>query len=182
VASSDPEVTLRPRVIVYIAVSLDGCIARPDGALDWLAPMQVPGEDYGYAQMMAGIDTLVIGRATYDSVLGFDDWPFAGKRVIVLTHRPLQSRHGEESYAGPLAPLLDRLGAEGQRGVYLDGGQAIRQGLAEGVVDEMTLSVVPVLLGSGRRLFADGLPGSRWRLQSSRSFVTGLVQSRYLRD
>jgi dihydrofolate reductase len=172
---------VRPRVIVYTAVSLDGCIARPDGALDWLAPMQGAGEDYGYAQMMAGIDTLVMGRATYDSVLGFDEWPFAGKRVVVLTHRPLQSRHAEVPHAGALAPLLDRLGAEGQRGVYLDGGQAIRQGLDEGVVDEMTLSVVPVLLGSGRRLFADGLPGSHWRLQSSRSFVTGLVQSRYAR-
>ncbi len=170
----------RPQVHVYIAVSLDGFIARQDGALDWLEPMQVDGEDYGYAEFMAGIDALILGRSTYDSVLAFPEWPFGGKRVAVLTHRPLSSHQGEGAYAGALAPLLRQLHEEAVRAVYLDGGQAIRQGLQEGVVDSLTLNVVPVLLGRGRPLFDASVPVSRWQLASSRAFASGLVQNRYL--
>ncbi len=169
----------RPTVHVYIAVSLDGFIARDDGALDWLAPMQVEGEDYGYAAFSAGIDALVLGRSTYDSVLAFPDWPFAGKRVRVLTHRALAPRHGEAAHAGALRPLLQQLALEGVRSVYLDGGQAIRLGLREGVVDALTLNVVPVLLGRGRPLFGAEVPASSWRLESSRAYPSGLVQNRY---
>jgi dihydrofolate reductase len=164
---------------VYIATSLDGFIAREDGALDWLAPMQVDGEDYGYADFAAGIDALVLGRSTYDSVLAFPEWPFAGKRVCVLTRRPLSPRHGEAVHAGSLLPLLQTLGREGVCSVYLDGGQAIRLGLREGVVDRLTLNVVPVLLGRGRPLFDADVPASAWHLEDTRAYPSGLVQSRY---
>lgn len=172
---------VRPVVRVYIAVSLDGCNARDNGALDWLEPMQVAGEDYGYAEFYAGIDALIIGRATYDSVLAFPQWPFGGKPVTVLTHRALAPRHGELVHAGALQPLVERFAAAGLRNVYLDGGQAIRQGLQENLVDELTLNIVPVLLGRGRPLFAPTLPGSDWTLVSSCSFASGLVQNRYRR-
>lgn len=169
----------RPQVSVYIAVSLDGFIARLDGGLDWLEPMQVLNEDYGYGQFFSSIDALVMGRATYDTALGFGAWPFANKRVAVLTHRPLDSRHGETAHKGPLSPLLAALSGEGMRHVYLDGGQVIRQGLSERVVDDITLSTVPIVLGRGRPLFDASLPESNWTLVSSRSFPSGLVQSRY---
>jgi dihydrofolate reductase len=169
----------RPTVSVYIAVSPDGFIAHVDGGLDWLEPMQVPGEDYGYGQFFSGIDAVVMGRATYDTALGFGAWPFANKRVAVLTHRPLDSKHGETSHNGPLPPLLAALAAEGVRHVYLDGGQVIREGLSERLVDDITLSTVPIVLGRGRPLFDESLPESNWALVSSRSFATGLVQSRY---
>ena len=168
-----------PQVSVYIAVSLDGFIARADGRLDWLEPMQVPNEDYGYSQFFSSIDAVVMGRATYDTALGFDAWPFETKRVAVLTHRPLDSRHGETAHQGALTPLLASLVAEGIRHVYLDGGKVIRQGLTERVVDELTLSTVPVVLGKGRPLFDASLPESSWTLLSSRPFASGLVQSRY---
>lgn len=106
---------VRPRVSVYFAVSLDGCIARADGVLDWLEPMQVRGEDYGYAEFLADIDALVVGRATYDTALTFDPWPYAGRRVAVLTHRPLASRHAVTAHEGALAPVLGALAAEGVR-------------------------------------------------------------------
>lgn len=138
----------QPIVRVYIAVSLDGCIAREDGALDWLEPMQVAGEDYGYAQFFADIDALIIGRNTYDSVLAFPQWPFGGKPVTVLTHRAPTPQHGELAYAGALRPLLERLAAAGLRAVYLDGGQAIRQGLQEHLVDELTLKHRPGVAGA----------------------------------
>lgn len=173
---------MRPRVSVYIATSLDNYIARDDGALDWLANVQdAGGGDYGYAGFMATIDLVLLGRNTYDAVRTFDMWPFDGKRVIVLTNRALQPAFGEESYAGALLPLMEQLGSEGVSRVYLDGGATIRQGLDEGLVDDMTLSVVPVLLGSGRPLFTRGLPASGWTLTGAEGHPTGLVQLRYQR-
>jgi dihydrofolate reductase len=171
----------RPQCSVYIATSLDGFIARPDGGIDWLNPMMQAGEDYGYQRFFASIDAIVFGRKTYETALGFDPWPYAGKRCVVLTHRPIDARHGEERHDGPLAELVDRLGAEGVRRVYIDGGEVIRQFLAAGLVDDVTLSIVPVLLGEGLPLFRGG--AERWlRLVESRSYPSGLVQIEYRID
>jgi dihydrofolate reductase len=172
----------RPELRVFLAVSIDGCIARADGALDWLDAVNGANEDYGYASFLADIDAVVLGRITYERVIGFDAWPYAGRRVIVLTHRPLVPRAGESAHAGALAPLLDRLGAEGVRAVYLDGGAAVRQGLREDLVDELILSDVPQLLGDGRPLFGDGVPASQWTLQRSRAYASGLVQNAWRRS
>jgi dihydrofolate reductase len=173
---------VQPRVSIYLAISLDNFIARDDGGLDWLADVQdAGGDDYGYAAFMTTIDAVVLGRQTYDAVRTFDTWPFTGKRVVVLTNRALTPGFGEETYAGALAPLMRQLGGDGAVRVYLDGGAIIRQGLDEGLVDDMTLSVVPVLLGTGRPLFARGIPGSKWRLTHAESHPTGLVQLCYER-
>ena len=169
----------RPVVCVYVAVSLDGFISRDDGGLDWLDAMQVPGEDYGYADFYATIDTVVLGRATYDKVLTFGEWPFTGRRVVVLTHRALDAKNGERTHTGALSALLRSLEEDGARRVYLDGGQGIRQGLIEDLVDELTLSTVPVMLGAGRPLFERGLPASNWALVATRGYASGLMQSRY---
>ena len=173
---------MRPRVSVYIAVSLDGFIAREDGSLDWLNRVHDTGvEDYGYRAFIDTIDAVVMGRNTYDVVLGFDEWPFDGKHVVILTHRPLTPTHAETTHKGDLRPLLRTLGDMAFRRIYLDGGIAIRQGLAEGLVDDITLSWIPVLLGKGRALFADGIPESGWQLSDSKSFSSGLVQASYRR-
>jgi dihydrofolate reductase len=139
--------------------------------------VSTPGEDYGFAQFFAQVDTVVMGRATYDTVLGFDEWPFTGKRVVVLTHRAITPLHGETPHSGALAPLLHALAGQGSRHVYLDGGKAIRGGLAENVIDDMTISTVPVLLGRGRSLFGETVPASTWDLADSRGYASGLVQS-----
>lgn len=167
------------QVRVFIGVSLDGFIAREDGSLDFLKPFE--GEDHGYDEFMCSIDVLVVGRSTYDSVLGFDAWPWEGKRVVVLTHRPLDARYGETTHTGTLAPLIARLVAEGVRGVYLDGGIAIRQGLEEDVVDEMTISTVPVMIGAGRRAVGGPPQTKAWTLGLVRQYPSGLVQVRYER-
>ena len=173
---------MRPIVSVYIATSIDGFIARDDGGLDWLEGVQdAGGDDYGYADFMTTIDAVVLGRQTYDAIRTFDTWPFAGRRVIVLTNRALTPLFDEETYAGALSPLMERLGQHGVQRVYLDGGATIRQGLDEGLVDDMTLSIVPVLLGSGRPLFTRGVPGSQWTLTGAGGHPTGLVQLRYQR-
>jgi len=173
---------MRPIISVYIAISIDGFIARDDGGLDWLEGVQdAGGDDYGYADFMATIDAVVLGRETYDAVRTFDTWPFEGRRVVVLTNRALVPTFDEVPYAGTLLPLMKRLAADGVQRVYLDGGATIRQGLDEGIVDDMTLSIVPVVLGCGRPLFTRGVPGSQWRLTGAEGHPTGLVQLRYQR-
>jgi dihydrofolate reductase len=170
----------RPRVSVYLGVSLDGCIARPDGRLDWLDPFNDPAlGDYGYADFSASVDTMVLGRATFDTVLGFGAWPYEGKRVVVMSGRPLPADAKAERAEGALLPVLERLAADGARHVYLDGGALVRQGLREGVVDALTLSVMPLVLGAGRRLFDDSLSTLPLRLVDSRAFPNGVVQVRY---
>src|SRR6266850_722018 len=99
------------RFAVFIAVSLDGFIARADGALDWLDPFH--GEDHGYGAFFAGVDALVIGRGTYDTVVGFPEWPYGEKRVIVCTSRAAEPRHGEELWSGPPRALAERLEQRG---------------------------------------------------------------------
>jgi dihydrofolate reductase len=172
----------RPQCAVFIAASLDGFIARADGGLDWLSIVERAGEDYGYRAFFDGVDALVMGRRTYDTVVGFDDWPYAGKRCIVLAHAPPPPRYDEEFASGAPGALLDRLGAEGIRRIYVDGGAVIRQFLAADLIDELTLSVIPVLLGDGIRLFgadAAGSPKRGLRLLGARPFDSGLVQLRY---
>src|SRR5262245_61079136 len=120
-------------------MSLDGYIARPDGGLDWLSRFE--NEEHGYREFFASIDALVVGRNTDDVVLGFGMWPYAGKRCVVLSHRPAEARHGEEFCAGPARPLIERLGREGVRRVYVDGGVVIREFLRERLIDEMTVSI-----------------------------------------
>ncbi len=169
----------RPRCSVFIAVSVDGYIARSDGAIDWLATVQQEGEDYGYKKFFDSVDALVVGRNTYDLALGFEPWPYSGKRCIVLTHRPPTSRHGEEFFGGGPEALVEQLGRDGTRHVYVDGGTVIQQFLAAKVIDDLTLSVVPVVLGAGIRLFAKDGPEQRLTLDEARSWPTGLTQLRY---
>jgi dihydrofolate reductase len=169
----------RPTCAVFIAASLDGFIARPDGGLDWLRAVEREGEDYGFAPFFASVDALLVGRGTWEVVLGFDPWPYGTKRVVVLTSRPATGAHGEGFHSGDPAPLLARLHAEGVRRVYVDGGATVSRFLAAGLVDELTVSVIPVLLGDGIRLFQGGYPERSLALESSRAFPSGLVQLRY---
>jgi len=170
---------MRSRCSVYIATSLDGLIARPDGGLDWLSIVEKKGEDYGYARFMASIDALVIGRKTYETALGLGGWPYAAKRCIVLTHQSFCPKHGEELHSGSLEALVDKLGAEGVKRVYVDGGNVIRQFFAKGLVDDVTISIIPILLGAGVSLFGEMGREARLELVETRSFDTGLVQVEY---
>lgn len=170
------------RVSVYLGVSLDLRIAHADGSLDFLLPYQRPDEDYGYPAFLAGVDAVVLGRHTFDWLVGYDGpWPFGERAVTVLTHRPLPAATPAtvRAYSGVLGTLLDAMAEAGLRHVYLDGGLAVRQGLQEGRVDELILSVVPEVVGAGRTLFDETVPRSHWRLISSTPFPSGLVQLRY---
>ena len=151
---------MNTKVSVYIATSLDGFIARKDDALDWLdeANSTVPeGEDCGFQAFMASIDTLIMGRKTYEKVLSFGQWAYGETPVIVLSRNlisfpgslPETVTHSSESPRD----LLDRLSQEGVRHVYVDGGTTIQGFLSAGLINEITVTVIPVILGGGFPLF-----------------------------
>jgi dihydrofolate reductase len=164
---------------VYIAASLDGFIARSDGGIDWLSRVERAGEDYGYRAFLDSVDTLVVGRSTYNLALGFDPWPYIAKRCVVLTHAPPVPRHGEEFYSGSPRELCTRLAAEGVQRVYVDGGAVIQQFLSAGLVTDLTVSIIPVLLGDGVRLFGSTGGDLPLELRSTKHFESGLVQLEY---
>jgi dihydrofolate reductase len=169
----------RPRCSVFIATSLDGYIARRDGTFDFLSLVERPDEDYGFAEFFASIDALVIGRNTYETALAFPEWPYAGKRCIVLTHRETPSAHGEQFFAGAPAALVDQLGLSGAQRLYVDGGAVIREFLAQDLIDDLTLSIVPVLLGQGVALFGPEVPEQTLHLEGTQAYESGLVQLCY---
>jgi dihydrofolate reductase len=171
----------RPRCSVFIALSVDGFIAHADGTFDFLSIVEEPGQDYGFADFFGTVDVLVIGRNTYETALGFPEWPYAGKRCIVITHREAPSQHGEQFFAGEPAALVEQLALAGAQRLYVDGGAVIRQFLAANLIDDMTLSVIPTLLGQGISLFGAEVPEQRLVLEGSQAYPSGLVQLRYAR-
>ena len=169
----------RPPCSVYIATSLDGFIARENGGIDWLSMVERPGEDYGFKKFFDSVDTMVMGRTTYDTVLRLDAWSYTGKRCVILTHTSGVSRHGEEFDSGDVAELVGRLGAEGSQRIYVDGGAVIAQFFAAKLIDEVTVSVIPILLGEGRALAPKIGHDVRLELTEHRAFESGLVQLTY---
>jgi dihydrofolate reductase len=165
-----------PRCAGFLAVSLDGFIARRDGGLDWLDPFRA---EHGYRDFFGTVDWVLAGRGTWETARAFPEWPWAGKRVAVLTHRPLPARHHELVLSGAPGEALARLRVEGARKVYVDGGAVLSQFLAADLLDELTVNLVPVVLGGGIRLFQGDLPERRLSLESSRAYPSGLVQIRY---
>ncbi|MDT8465764.1 dihydrofolate reductase family protein [Alcaligenes nematophilus] len=169
---------------VFIGTSLDGFIAKPDGDIVWLLERSDPAEDHGYMAFIADKDAVVMGRGTYEKVLTFDVWPY--QLPVVVLSRQLADTSVPEHLQGKVRfsrqtpeQLMEQLAAENLQRIYVDGGQLIQSFLRAGLVHEMILSTMPVLIGEGRRLFGDVNQDMDWRLLSSQSFPSGLVQSRY---
>jgi dihydrofolate reductase len=168
------------RCSVFIATSLDGFIAREDGGLDWL-----PGDDcepHGYEEFFASVDAVVIGRGTFETVLGFGSWPYGSKPVFVLSSRPgLKPPPGAvcEVLAGEPRKVCARLEERGFRHLYVDGGVTIQGFLRAGLIQRMTITRIPVLLGKGIPLFGDLPADLRLEHAWTRSFPSGMVQSEY---
>lgn len=168
------------RASVFIGTSVDGFIARPGGALDFLPPGG--GEEHGYEAFMASVDALVIGRGTFETVEKFEEWPYGEKRVVVLTSRPLdlsRIRGRVERMNGPPHEIAARLDAEGVRHAYVDGGVTIQRFLRAGLIQRLIVTRVPVLIGSGIPLFGALDADIRLRHVATRAFASGLVQSEY---
>ena len=164
---------------VFIGTSLDGFIARPNGSFDFLPE---DCEPHGYDEFMASVDTLVIGRKTFETVLAFETWPYGDKRVVVLSSRTLDlsvARGAVEQMAGPPAEIAASLARSGARHLYVDGGVTIQGFLCAGLIQRLIITRVPVLIGAGMPLFGSLPRDVRLRHFATRSYASGLVQSEY---
>lgn len=171
----------RIQASVFIGTSVDGFIARPNGALDFLP--DGGGEPHGYNEFIATIDAIVIGRKTFQTVLEYPEWPYGKKPVIVLSTRMLDfSRlHGArvEQMSGPPAEIVSKLAARGFQHLYIDGGVTIQQFLRAGQIHRLTITRVPALIGQGIQLFGTLPHDIKLRHVETRQYTTGLVKSEY---
>ncbi|KUF10307.1 dihydrofolate reductase family protein [Pseudoponticoccus marisrubri] len=169
---------------VFIATSLDGYIARKDHDLDWLMKQPVAEDDHGYDAFYARMDGIVMGSASFRKVLSFPEWPY-DKPVVVLsqtlTPEDIPEALEDSVRLTRTSPsrLMAALAEEGWQRVYVDGGQVIQSFLRAGLIAEMTVTRVPILLGSGRPLFGPLEQDLDLDLVETRAFRSGLVSCTY---
>jgi dihydrofolate reductase len=172
------------KVILFIAMSIDGFIAKSDGDISFLSVVEKEGEDYGYSKFLESVDTVVLGRKTYEKVLSMGiEQPYGDRKVIVLTRNPHPETDQITYFSGNLQDLILTLKRQKGKHIYCDGGaETIHQLLLDDLIDEMIISVIPVLLGNGIRLFGQSSPERKLHLIKSTSFEKGLVQLHYSRS
>lgn len=165
---------------VFVGTSLDGFIARLDGAYDFLP--EGGGEPHGYDEFMATVDALVIGRKTYETVLSLSEWPYADRLTVVLSTRPLArppTGAVVEHMSGAPADIVSYLRRRAIRHAYVDGGITIQRFLVAGLIQRITITRVPVLIGTGIPLFAAIPRDVRLRHIETHQYPSGLVKSEY---
>ena len=164
-------------------MSLDGYIAQPNDDLSFLKIVEKEGEDYGYADFIANIDTIIIGRKTYDYVLkeiGSSHYDNGQRDVYVITRTERPNVGRTTFYTGEITKLVKHLKSEKGKNIYCDGGaEVINELLKHNLVDEFIISVIPILLGNGTRLFKEGRPEQELEFVEAKTFETGLTQLHY---
>ena len=174
------------RVKLFIAVTLDGFIAREDGSLDWLFELPNPDQtDHGFTKFIADMDTIVMGRKTYEEILGFGvEWPHPECKTYVVTSNPDYLVKTENTF------LMNSISTEelsllrhgSRKNIWLaGGGEVIKHFLNLGEVDEMILNIIPVVLGKGIRLFMEGVAETRYDFEKAESFSTGVTNLHYIK-
>ncbi len=171
---------------VFIATSLDGYIADKNGGIDWLHSIPNPeNDDMGYIEFTNRIDAIVMGRTTFETVLGFDcDWPY-NKPVFVLSNtlKEIAESHQGKVFLikGTLTEILSQIHEQGHFNLYIDGGTTIRNFLKEDLIDEMILTTIPIVLGGGSPLFTE-LPNQlQFELTQTKTFLHQIAQNHYNR-
>ena len=168
-------------VSVFVGISVDGFIARPNGSFDFLP--EGGGEPHGYTEFMATVDALVMGRNTFEAVLKLPGWPYGDKRVVVLSSHPVNlsvARGGTvEQMAGTPGEIVSKLAASGAHHLYIDGGITIQRFLRAGLVQRLIMTRVPVLIGDGIPLFGALPQDIRLRHVATHQYASGLVKSEY---
>ena len=169
------------KLILYIACSLDGYIAKPNDDLSFLSIVEKEGEDYGYSKFITSVDTVILGRKTYDWVINQGcEFPHLNKESYVITRQVLPKQGNITFYNGSLRALVKELKSKNGKNIFCDGGsEIVNQLLNEKLFDELIISVVPILVGKGLRLFLDGRPEQRLQLVAVKNYDTGLVQFHY---
>ncbi len=170
---------------VYIATSLDGFIAKPDGDVEWLhdPSFTIEGEDFGYSRFISSIDALIMGRKTFEKVLTFGDWPYE-KPVITLSSNSLIIAKELEGKihlmnGSPSEVLNQATKKFGYKSFYIDGGTTIQRFLSAGLIDQLIITKIPVILGQGIPLFDKMNSNLNLELLDSTKFDNGFVQLTY---
>ena len=169
---------------VFLGVSLDGFVARLDHRLDWLTKHAATGEDHGYDAFMAGVDGIIMGSGSLRTVLTFGEWPYR-KPVIVmsgsLTPSDIPPALAERVRVTDLGPreLMQALRREGWSRAYVDGGRLVQSFISEGLIEDLALTIVPILIGTGIRPFGEIGRDIDLELTDTTAFPSGLVQVRY---
>lgn len=174
---------MQRKLFLFIAMSTDGYIATADGDLQFLSAVDKEGEDYGYGAFIRQIDTVIVGRKTYDKVLSMGiDWPHGDKKSYILSRTPRKPIGNIQFYSEDITALVNTLKAEKGRHIFCDGGADIIHQLMLGdLIDEYIISIIPVMLGSGIPLFSAGRSVVPLKLVACRYFEKGLVQLHYRR-
>ncbi|WP_404442712.1 dihydrofolate reductase family protein [Sutcliffiella horikoshii] len=169
------------KVIVYIAQSVDGYIAKKDDDISWLSIVDAPGEDYGYGEFVENIDTVIMGRRTYEKVLSFGmEFPHKERKTYVLSNSKNGSDDNVEYYSGDVRELINTISSNSGKHIFVDGGaEVIKEFVRRDLIDEYVISTIPILIGNGVRLFKGTERENKLELVESNSFPSGLVQNRY---
>ena len=171
------------KVILFISMSIDGYLATKDDGLDWLSVVEKKGEDYGHSAMSESADTYIVGRKTYDIVKSLCNGKFPPAEqydCYVLTREKRTEENGVSFYNGNIEQLISKLKKQPGKHIYCDGGgQVVKLLMDNNLIDEYIISIIPVFLGEGKRLFLGGVPQLPARLLSHKAYDTGLVQLRY---
>ncbi|MDD3079667.1 MAG: dihydrofolate reductase family protein [Paludibacter sp.] len=172
---------LNNHVVLYIAMSLDGFIADKNGEIDFLHKVEVENEDYGYSRFLQSVGSVIMGRKTYDKVMSFGiEFPHKDKDCFIVTRQRIEGKKHLTFYNGNLKSLIENIKSEILGNIFIDGGAEIVNILLQGkLIDEMIISVIPILLGGGVRLFGDDFPLQQLQLVDSYKFDSGLVQMHY---
>lgn len=173
------------KTILYIATSLDGFIARPDGNLDWLTSVPKPqtGEDYGYTELLNSIGTTIMGRKTYDEIIGFGiEWPYVGLESFVVTRNKDLIIQSPDTFTltENLKDFVTDLKKKVEKDIWLiGGGQLIATFLEEEILDRMILTIIPTTIGEGIPLFREIAKETNWTLTNVEIFETGVLNLTY---
>lgn len=166
-------------------MSLDGFLATKDDDLSWLSMVEKEGEDYGYHALTASVDTYIVGRATYDVVMKLTGGVFPQAEMYdcyVITRQDRPDENGVTFYNGDIEELITNLKSEEGKDIYCDGGgQIVKLLMEKNLIDEYIISVMPIILGDGKRLFLGGTPGIKLKAKPSTYYDTGLVQLHYVK-
>ena len=170
--------------ILYIAISLDGYIAGPDEDLSFLDVVQQENEDYGYGDFIQTVDTVIMGRKTYDWIMAHvPEFVHADKTTFIISRTERQSTENTRFHTGDLSDLVRRLKTESGKNIFIEGGaEVVKTLLLDDLIDEYVISIIPVLVGGGTKLFEDGRPQQTLKLISTKQFDSGLVQLHYQRE
>jgi len=167
-------------VILYIATSLDGYIAKTDHDVSWLSNVEVKGEDYGYQDFFDSVSAVIMGNSAFQVIKDFGDWPYANKQCFVASHSPDITPNDNVTFITDPAATIKQLKACSEGNIWLLGGANLADSLLRlDLVDELIISTIPILLGNGIRLFNAPLPELGVTLLSSKCYSSGLVQSHY---